>query len=287
VTRSAQTGKMHLLEPEILTLFQNPPGGGYTAAHFRLLENFRQALNAGEIRAAFPEDGTWKVNSWVKAGILLGFRMGTLKDFSIDDNFRFYDKDTFPLKRLGSDDAVRIVPGGSSIRDGAHIGRNVTCMPPMYINVGAFVDDGTMVDSHALVGSCAQVGKRVHLSAGSQIGGVLEPVGALPVIVEDDVLVGGNCGIYEGALVREGAVLGAGTILTAGTPVYDLVQQRVYRREGDRPLEIPPRAVVVPGARAVTQGWGREQRLSLYTPVIVKYRDSKTESSIRLEDLLR
>ncbi len=278
---------MHPLEPEILALFRNPPGGGYTAGHFRLLEDFRQALNAGEIRAASPEDGIWKVNPWVKAGILLGFRMGTLKDFSIDDNFRFYDKDTFPLKRLGPDDAVRVVPGGSSIRDGAHIGRNVTCMPPMYINVGAFVDDGTMVDSHALVGSCAQIGKRVHLSAGSQIGGVLEPVGALPVIVEDDVLVGGNCGIYEGALVREGAVLGSGTILTGGTPVYDLVHQRVYKREDGRPLEIPSRSVVVPGARAITQGWGREQALSVYTPVIVKYRDSKTEGSIRLEDLLR
>ena len=278
---------MHPLEAEIQALFQNPPAGGYTAGHFSLLADFRQALNAGEIRAAYSEAGVWKVNAWVKAGILLGFRIGTLKNFSINDSFRFFDKDTFPLKRLGLDDAVRIVPGGSSIRDGAHIGRNVTCMPPMYINVGAFVDDGTMVDSHALVGSCAQVGKRVHLSAGSQIGGVLEPVGALPVIVEDDVLVGGNCGIYEGALVREGAVLGAGTILTGGTPVYDLVEQRVYRREGERPLEIPSRAVVVPGARAIAQGWGREQSLSVYTPVIVKYRDSKTESSIRLEDLLR
>jgi len=278
---------MHSLEPEILRLYNAPPGGGYAVDHFRLLENFRQALNAGEIRAASPENGVWSVNAWVKAGILLGFRMGTLRDFSIDERFRFYDKDTLPLKRLGLDDAVRVVPGGSSIRDGAHIGRNVTCMPPMYINIGAFVDDGTMVDSHALVGSCAQVGKRVHLSAGSQIGGVLEPVGALPVIVEDDVLVGGNCGIYEGALVHEGAVVGAGTILTGATPIYDLVEQKVYRREGNRPLEIPSRAVVVPGARAIAQGWGREQGLSVYTPVIVKYRDSKTETSIRLEDLLR
>ncbi len=278
---------MHPLEPEILALFRNPPAEDYTAGHRRLFGDFRQALNAGEIRAASPEDGVWKVNTWVKAGILLGFRMGILKDFSINDDFLFFDKDTFPLKRLGPGDAVRIVPGGSSIRDGAHIGRNVTCMPPMYVNVGAFVDDGTMIDSHALVGSCAQIGKRVHLSAGSQIGGVLEPVGALPVIVEDDVLVGGNCGIYEGALVREGAVLGAGTILTGGTPVYDLVEQRIYRREGDRPLEIPSRAVVVPGARAIAHGWGSDQGLSVYTPVIVKYRDSKTESSIRLEDLLR
>jgi 2,3,4,5-tetrahydropyridine-2-carboxylate N-succinyltransferase len=278
---------MHPLEKEIVSLFHAPPADGYTAAHFRLLEDFRQALNAGEIRAALREEGVWTVNTWVKAGILLGFRMGTLHDYSINGSFRFYDKNTFPLKKLEPDDGVRVVPGGSSIRDGAHIGKNVTCMPPMYINVGAFVDDGTMVDSHALVGSCAQVGKRVHLSAGSQVGGVLEPVGALPVIVEDDVLVGGNCGIYEGALVREGAVLGAGTILTGATPVYDLVERKVYRREGERPLEIPPRAVVVPGARDIARGWGSEQGLALYTPVIVKYRDSKTESSIRLEDLLR
>jgi 2,3,4,5-tetrahydropyridine-2-carboxylate N-succinyltransferase len=278
---------MHPLEKEILSLFHAPPADGYTADHFRLLEDFRQALNAGEIRAASREGGAWTVNTWVKAGILLGFRMGTVHDYSINGSFRFYDKNTFPLKKLGPDDGVRVVPGGSSIRDGAHIGRNVTCMPPMYINVGAFVDDGTMVDSHALVGSCAQVGKRVHLSAGSQIGGVLEPVGALPVIVEDDVLVGGNCGIYEGALVREGAVLGAGTILTGATPVYDLVERKVYRREGEHPLEIPPGAVVVPGARDITRGWGSEQSLALYTPVIVKYRDSKTENSIRLEDLLR
>jgi 2,3,4,5-tetrahydropyridine-2-carboxylate N-succinyltransferase len=278
---------MHPLEKEIVSLFHAPPADGYTAAHFRLFEDFRQALNAGEIRAALREEGVWTVNTWVKAGILLGFRMGTLHDYSINGSFRFYDKNTFPLKKLEPDDGVRVVPGGSSIRDGAHIGKNVTCMPPMYINVGAFVDDGTMVDSHALVGSCAQVGKRVHLSAGSQVGGVLEPVGALPVIVEDDVLVGGNCGIYEGALVREGAVLGAGTILTGATPVYDLVERKVYRREGERPLEIPPRAVVVPGARDIARGWGSEQGLALYTPVIVKYRDSKTESSIRLEDLLR
>jgi len=278
---------MHPLEKEILRLFHSPPASGYTAAHLRLLADFRQALNAGEIRAASPENGVWAVSTWVKAGILLGFRMGTMQDYSIEGSFRFYDKNTFPLKTLGPDDGVRIVPGGSSIRDGAHIGKNVTCMPPMYINVGAFVDDGTMVDSHALVGSCAQVGKRVHLSAGSQIGGVLEPVGALPVIVEDDVLVGGNCGIYEGTLVREGAVLGAGTILTGATPVYDLVERKIYRREGERPLEIPSRAVVVPGARAISTGWGNEQGLALYTPVIVKYRDSKTESSIRLEDLLR
>jgi 2,3,4,5-tetrahydropyridine-2-carboxylate N-succinyltransferase len=223
----------------------------------------------------------------VKQGILLGFRMGNLRDFSIDANFRFFDKSTFPPRRLAPGDGVRVVPGGSSIRDGVHLGRGVTCMPPMYINVGAYVDDGTMIDSHALVGSCAQVGKRVHVSAGSQIGGVLEPVGALPVIVEDDVLVGGNSGVYEGTIVRSGAVLAAGTILTGGTPVYDLVREKVYRREGDRPLEIPSQAVVVPGSRALASEWGRAERLSLYAPVIVKYRDSKTETSVRLEELLR
>jgi len=278
---------MAAMEKALVGLFENPPEGGYTEEHLQLFEEFKRALNAGEVRAAQRQDGVWRVNLWVKQGILLGFKMGTLKNFSLDENFRFFDKHTYPLKRITLEDGVRIVPGGSSIRDGAHLGKGVTCMPPMYVNAGAFVDDGTMIDSHALVGSCAQIGKRVHLSAASQVGGVLEPVGALPVIVEDDVLIGGNCGVYEGAIVREGAILGAGTILTSGTPVYDLVQQRVYRREGGRPLEIPARAVVVPGSRGVTQGWGREQKLSIYTPIIVKYRDSKTESSVQLEDLLR
>ncbi len=255
--------------------------------HFALFAEFKEKLNRGEIRAATRENGIWRVHVWVKQGVLLGFRMGEIEDFSIDKRFRFFDKSTLEPRSLTIGDGVRLVPGGSSIRDGVYLGRGVTCMPPMYINIGAYVDEGTMVDSHALVGSCAQVGKRVHLSAGSQVGGVLEPVGALPVIVEDDVLVGGNCGIYEGAVVREGAVLAAGTILTGGTPVYDLVHQTVYRRQGDRPLEIPPRAVVVPGSRPITQGWGQEQSLSVYTPVIAKYRDAKTERSIRLEDLLR
>ena len=275
------------LERQIIDLFQNPPERGYTSAHFRVFDEFKRALNAGDVRAASPVEGSWRVNLWVKQGILLGFRMGTLADFSIDERFRFFDKHTFPLKQVSQEDGVRIVPGGSTIRDGAHLGRGVTCMPPMYINVGAYVDDGTMIDSHALVGSCAQLGKRVHLSAASQIGGVLEPVGALPVIVEDDVLVGGNCGIYEGTVVREGAVIAAGTLLTGGTPVYDIVRETVYRRDGDRPLEIPARAVVVPGARAITRGWGQDQNLSIYTPVIIKYRDSKTERSVRLEEILR
>jgi 2,3,4,5-tetrahydropyridine-2-carboxylate N-succinyltransferase len=200
---------------------------------------------------------------------------------------RFYDKHTYPPRRVTIDDGVRIVPGGSSIRDGCYIGRGVTCMPPMYVNVGAYVDDGTMIDSHALVGSCAQVGKRVHLSAGAQIGGVLEPIGELPVIIEDDALVGGNCGVYEGAIVRERAVLASGTILTGGTPVYDLVRDAVYRKTADSPLEIPAGAVVVPGSRAISKGRGAELGLSIYTPIIVKYRDEKTDASVRLEDYLR
>ncbi len=278
---------MKLLENRIVELSAKDPRDGYSPDDFELFEQFRKALNDGEVRAAGPADGSWKVNLWVKQGILLGFRMGCIRDYSIDANFRFFDKHTYPPKRLKADDGVRVVPGGSSVRDGAHLGRGVTCMPPMYVNVGAYVDDGTMIDSHVLVGSCAQVGKRVHLSAASQIGGVLEPVGALPVVIEDDVLIGGNCGIYEGALVRRGAVLGAGTILTGATPVFDLVRQAVYRKTAEAPLEIPQNAVVVPGSRAVSQEWARSQSLSIYTPVIVKYRDSKTESSIRLEDLLR
>ncbi len=278
---------MQDLQEIIQRLFLKPPEGGYTDEHLGLFGEFKRALNSGKVRAAYPEQGTWKVNLWVKQGILLGFRMGALQDYSIDENFRFFDKSTLPTKRLTTKDGIRIVPGGSSIRDGAYVGRGVTCMPPMYINVGAFVGDETMIDSHALVGSCAQIGRRVHLSAGSQIGGVLEPVGALPVVIEDDVLIGGNCGIYEGTVVRERAVIGAGTILTGATPVYDAVKEIIYRKEGERPLEIPSRAVVVPGARAVSRGWGREHGLSVYTPVIVKYRDEKTEGSIRLEDALR
>jgi 2,3,4,5-tetrahydropyridine-2-carboxylate N-succinyltransferase len=278
---------MKEIAQQISRIFVDPPAGGFTSEHFDVFARFKQLLNTGEARAASPVQGAWKVNLWVKQGILLGFRMGVLRSYSINDDFRFYDKHTFPLKRLAPEDGVRIVPGGSAIRDGVYIGKGVTCMPPMYVNVGANVGDDTMIDSHALVGSCAQVGRRVHVSAGSQIGGVLEPVGALPVIVEDDVLVGGNCGIYEGAIVREGAILAAGTVLTGGTPVYDLVKETIYRREKDRPLEIPPRAVVVPGARAVAHEWGKEQQLSIYTPVIIKYRDSKTETSVQLESLLR
>jgi 2,3,4,5-tetrahydropyridine-2-carboxylate N-succinyltransferase len=247
---------------------------------------FREALTHGKIRAAEKIDGRWAVNTWVKHGILLGFRLGE----PVETNcaaLTFVDKDTFPARRFSVADRVRIVPGGSSVRMGAYVAPSVICMPPMFINVGAYVDEGTMIDSHALVGSCAQVGKRVHLSAAAQIGGVLEPVNASPVIIEDDVLVGGNCGVYEGTLVRARAVLGAGTILTRSTPLYDLVRDEVYRATPESVLEVPEGAVVVPGSRAVKKGAAAELGISLYTPVIVKYRDEKTDRGIELEDWLR
>ncbi|MDA2924631.1 2,3,4,5-tetrahydropyridine-2,6-dicarboxylate N-succinyltransferase [Acidobacteria bacterium AH-259-L09] len=259
----------------------------FEAQDRRTLESFLDQLDSGEIRAAEKVEGQWKVNGWVKKGILVGFRMGVLTDRSINEHFQFFDKDTFPLKSLHLNSGVRLVPGGSAIRRGAYVASGVTCMPPMYVNVGAYVDEGTMVDSHALVGSCAQIGKCVHLSAAAQIGGVLEPVGALPVIVEDEVLIGGNCGIYEGTIVRRGAVLAAGVILTRGTPVHDLVKETVYRADQERPLEIPEGAVVIPGTRPISSGYGKTQRLSLYSPIIVKYRDWKTEKSVRLEEWLR
>jgi 2,3,4,5-tetrahydropyridine-2-carboxylate N-succinyltransferase len=253
-----------------------------------VFEEFKQALNRGEVRAAEKSaDGKWNVNSWVKQGLLLGFRMGAIIDVSTGESFKFFDKDTYPSRPTTLQDNVRIVPGGSTIRDGAYIAPGVVCMPPMFVNAGAYVDAGTMIDSHALVGSCAQIGKRVHISAAAQIGGVLEPVGAVPVIIEDDVLVGGNCGVYEGAIVRERAVLASGTVLTGSTPVYDLVRGEVYQRGVDGPLEIPAGAVVVPGSRAVTTERGRAWGLSLYAAIIVKYRDEKTDTAVRLEDYLR
>jgi 2,3,4,5-tetrahydropyridine-2-carboxylate N-succinyltransferase len=278
------------LQAEIERLFDQPPAA-YTPEHFRLFYEFKEALNHGRIRAAEPDpvmSSGWRVNGWVKKGILLGFRMGGVVDMSIDTARQpFFDKSTYPVKRLNARSGVRVVPGGSSIRDGCYVGKGVTCMPPMYINVGAYVDDGTMVDSHALVGSCAQIGKNCHISAASQIGGVLEPVGALPVIVEDEVLIGGNCGVYEGAVVKKRAVLGTGTILNRSTPVYDLVRGAVYKASDDQPLVIPEEAVLVAGARAVTSGPGKDWGISVYTPVIVKYRDSRTDTKIQLEDLLR
>jgi 2,3,4,5-tetrahydropyridine-2-carboxylate N-succinyltransferase len=248
-------------------------------------------MAAGRVRAAEPDPSAptgWRVNVWVKQGILLGFRHGALADASADHGrWPFFDKDTLPLKRLAIEDGVRVVPGGSSVRDGAFLGKGVIAMPPMYVNIGAYVGEGSMIDSHALVGSCAQVGRRVHVSAGAQIGGVLEPVGALPVVIEDDVLVGGNTGIYEGAVVKARAVIGAGTVLTGSTPVYDLPNGRILKPEAGAPLVVPEGAVVVPGARAVTVGAGREWGLSLATPVIVKYRDEKTDARTGLEAWLR
>lgn len=251
----------------------------------------RDALSAGKVRAAEPDASTptgWKVNPWVKQGILLGFRCGDLVDRSIDHGRVSYtDKDTLPLKRIDLASGVRLVPGGSAIRDGAYLGPGVICMPPMYVNIGAYVDEGALIDSHALVGSCAQVGKRVHVSAGAQIGGVIEPVGALPVIIESDALVGGNTGIYEGAVIKSRAVIGAGTVLTGSTPVYDLPNGRIIKPQEGQPLVVPEGAVVVPGARAVTQGQGPAWGLSLATPVIVKYRDEKTDTRTSLEAWIR
>ena len=261
---------------------------GQESEALAIFGTLKAALNRGEVRAAERgADGAWRVNAWVKSGILLGFRLGKLAPAAAGGPFPFFDKDTYPLRAIGPDDGVRLVPGGSAVRDGCYLGKGVICMPPMYINVGAYVDDGTLVDSHALVGSCAQIGKRVHLSAAAQIGGVLEPAGALPVIIEDDVLVGGNCGVYEGTIVRERAVLAPGVFLTGGTTVVDVVRNRVYRRDGEKPLEIPAGAVVVPGTRPMAKGVGAQMGIGLYTPIVVKYRDDKTEAAVRLEDLLR
>jgi 2,3,4,5-tetrahydropyridine-2-carboxylate N-succinyltransferase len=259
-----------------------------------IVDELLDRLEAGELRSAMRDaSGRWAAVPWVKRGILLGFRVGQLVDMSPPADgafaapFSFIDKDTYPTRRFGVDDGVRVVPGGTTIRRGAHLARGVVCMPPAFVNVGAFVGAGTMIDSHALVGSCAQIGERVHLSAAAQVGGVLEPVNASPVVIEDDAIVGGNCGVYEGTVVRRGAVLAAGVVLTRGTPVYDLVRETVYRADGDRALEIPENAVVVPGARRVASGWGEVHGLSLQTPVIVKYRDEKTNLATALEAWLR
>lgn len=259
--------------------------------HRELFQAFKDLLNRGEARAAEPDSTArhgWRVNAWVKKGILLGFRLGEVEDMSVDARrMPFFDKSTYPVKFMTVRDGARIVPGGSSIRDGCYVGRGVTCMPPMYINVGAYVSDGTMIDSHALVGSCAQIGRRCHISAGAQIGGVLEPPGAMPVVIENEAMVGGNCGVYEGTIVKRRAVLGSGTILNASTPIYDLPRNAVYTAREGEPLVVPEEAVVVPGSRAVTTPAGREAGLSLYAAVIVKYRDEKTDARVRLEDLFR
>jgi 2,3,4,5-tetrahydropyridine-2-carboxylate N-succinyltransferase len=282
------------LQQEIERHFASGAAAASDPAAMTAFLALRSALESGEVRAASPYSASptgWRVNAWVKRGILLGFRLGALEEMPAAGlsfpGLSFVDKDTYPARRFTAADGVRVVPGGSSVRAGAYVSRGVVCMPPMYVNVGAYIDEGTMVDSHALVGSCAQVGKRVHLSAAAQIGGVLEPINASPVVIEDDVLVGGNCGIYEGAVVRKGAVLAAGTILTRGTPLFDLVNGTVVRATADLPLIVPENAVVVPGARAVNKGQGRQWGLSLYAPAIVKYRDDKTDLSTALEDLLR
>ncbi|MEQ1922298.1 MAG: 2,3,4,5-tetrahydropyridine-2,6-dicarboxylate N-succinyltransferase [Pyrinomonadaceae bacterium] len=274
------------LQSEIEKLFEKSE---FSSDDREIYEIFKTALRRGEIRSAEKAaDGNWHANAWVKQGILLGFRMGKMVEMSKPtETLQFFDKDTFPLRPMTLDDGVRIVIGGSAIRDGSYVAPSVVVVPPAYINVGSYVDEGTMVDSHALVGSCAQIGKRVHLSAAAQIGGVLEPVGAVPVIIEDDVLVGGNTGVYEGTIVREGAVLASGVILTRSTPVFDLPNGRIIKSDGDKPLEIPAGAVVVQGSRAVSSGFGKENSLSIYCPIIVKYRDDKTDASTKLEDYLR
>lgn len=275
------------LEHRIDELANTPAGAPLPKDARESIDALLDALEAGDVRAAERGlDGTWRVNAWVKRGILLGFRAGRLVE-SGGESLAFVDKDTYPIRHFTADANVRIVPGGSSVRRGVFVAPGVVCMPPMYINVGAYVDAGTMVDSHALVGSCAQVGKRVHVSAAAQIGGVLEPVNATPVVIEDDVLVGGNCGVFEGTIVRTGAVLAAGVVLTRGTPVFDLVKETVYRGDANQPLEIPEDAVVVPGARTIKTGWGAAQQLALQAPVIVKYRDEKTDLATTLESWLR
>ncbi len=278
------------MRADVELLYASKPDS-YSEDDFDLFARFKRALNEGLIRAAEPDASSpsgWRVNAWVKQGILLGFRMGALVDMSSSASRQpFFDKATYPPRHLDLSSGVRVVPGGSGIRDGCYLGKGVTCMPPMYINAGAWIGDGTMIDSHALAGSCAQIGSNCHISAAAQIGGVLEPVGALPVIIEDDALVGGNCGVYEGTVVKRRAVLGSGTILNRSTPVYDLVRNTVYSATGDQPLIVPEDAVVVPGSRAIAHGPGKAWGLSLYTPVIVKYRDAKTGARIQLEDLLR
>jgi 2,3,4,5-tetrahydropyridine-2-carboxylate N-succinyltransferase len=278
------------LQETVVRLFEQ--GGSAPKSELRdTFFQFREELAAGRVRAAEPDASSptgWRVNIWVKQGILLGFRAGDIVDMGVGKGrWPFFDKDTMPMKALDIASGVRVVPGGSSIREGAYLGSGVVCMPPMYINIGAYVGDGTMVDSHALVGSCAQIGKKVHISAAAQIGGVLEPVGAMPVIIEDEVLVGGNTGIYEGAIVRRRAVIASGAIITGSTPLYDLPNGRIIKPEPGQPLVVPEGAVVVPGARSVTVGMGKEWGLSLATPVIVKYRDEKTDARTELEQWLR
>jgi 2,3,4,5-tetrahydropyridine-2-carboxylate N-succinyltransferase len=274
------------LQEKIEQLFEKSE---FDASDREVFSDFKTELRTGGIRAAEPdENGTWQTNAWVKRGILLGFKMGEIVTMSFSgETLQFFDKNTYPLRPMNLDDKIRIVPGGSAIRDGSFVGENVVLMPPCYVNVGAYVGEGTMIDSHALVGSCAQIGKRVHISAAAQIGGVLEPINANPVIIEDDCLIGGNTGVYEGVIVREKSVLASGVILTRSTPLFDLVKGEIYKADGEKPLEVPKGAVVVQGARAVTSGFGKENGLSIYAPIIVKYRDERTDAATKLEDYLR
>ncbi len=278
---------MHELQPEIERLYAMGADASQDPHAFEIFVRFRDALTAGQIRAAEKIDGRWQTNAWVKQGILLGFRIGKLVESGDRKVLTFVDKGTYPTRQFAAREEIRVIPGGSSVRSGAYVAKSVVCMPPMFINVGAYVDEGTMVDSHALVGSCAQVGKRVHISAAAQVGGVLEPINASPVIIEDDVLIGGNCGVYEGTQVGARAVLGAGVILTRSTPLFDTVKGEIYRATATDGLRVPEDAVIVPGARSVTKGKTVDWGLSLYTPVIVKYRDERTDRGVELEDLLR
>ncbi len=275
------------LQQTIEQLFDQPVATLHRNDALQAVSELKTALNKGEARAAEPNNGTWRVNSWVKKGILLAFRVGVLKEFQNDSGFQFFDKDTMVLRQVNLSDVIRIVPGGSSVRDGAYLAPGVVMMPPAYVNIGAYVDENTMIDSHALVGSCAQIGKRVHLSAAAQIGGVLEPIGSMPVIVEDDVFVGGNTGVYEGTIVQRRAVLAAGVILTGSTAVYDLVREKVYKKTAAEPLVIPEGAVVVSGSRPIDQPFAKEHHLSIYSPMIIKYRDDRTDAATALESSLR
>ena len=280
------------LKEQIEHFYAQKPRSFNRDAALRAFNELKFFLNQGEIRAANRSTekksmGGWLVNDWVKKGIILGFRLGTIQAYSANPLFQYFDKDTFPLKSLSTENGVRIVPGGTSVRDGSFVAPSVVIMPPAYINAGAYVDEGTMIDSHALVGSCAQIGKRVHLSAATQVGGVLEPVGAMPVIIEDDVMVGGNCGIYEGTIVKRRAVIGAGVILTGSTPVYDLVKETIHRRTTTHPLIVPEGAVVIQGSRHIDGTFAHQHRIAIYTPVIVKYRDEKTDAATALEESLR
>jgi 2,3,4,5-tetrahydropyridine-2,6-dicarboxylate N-succinyltransferase len=275
------------LQEKIEKYYDYPPALLDKEEATKAFNDLKFFLNRGEIRAAEPDSSAWKVNTWVKKGILLGFRIGILSDYSQNEMFPYFDKNTMCLRHFEVRDNVRIVPGGSAVRDGAYVASGVVIMPPAYINIGAYVGEGSMIDSHALVGSCAQVGRHVHVSAAAQIGGVLEPVGALPVIIEDDVLIGGNCGVYEGTIVKKGVVLASGVVLTASTPIYDLVNKKIYKKEANAPLIVPENAVVVPGSRPLKNDWAREQQISVYAPIIVKYRDAKTDIATALEDSLR